>query len=560
MRRFRSRLTVGKPGLAAVFALVLAISVSAATGAAAAPSVIGYVYVNDNTVGVNTIAGFARQADGTLTPLAGSPFAAGGNGTGAGIASQGALQLSSDGRYLLAVDAGSNQISVLQIEQGGALQPVGAPVSSNGVDPVSIAVWGGLVYVANQGPGTNPGDTNYTGFTLNPGGHLNPISGSTYALANSSKPGDVLFSGDGTRLVGTRIASSQIDSFTVGSDGLLTPASGSPYSAQGFSPGQGYGQLGSEFSPTNPDQLYVSDAHVSPAQGSGGATPGLVSSFTDAANGDLSLISPSPVSNPGTASCWVEITHDGLYLFVVNTGSGTIASYSIGAGGTLTYLQSTPSGEIGAGAEDARLSPDGSTLWVVDAGVDKLSSFAVNGGTLTELAQSPTPLPTGAAPAGVVVTETNLQGSNLQGANLEGANLPDANVQGANLQNANLKAANLQDANLQGSNLQGVNGQGTNFIDAELQGANLQHGTFTNANFDGASLQGDNLQGDNLTNATLANSNLNGDNLQNANLTGATLAGATVTGANLQNVTWSNTTCPDGTNSNADGGTCQSHL
>lgn len=40
----------------------------------------GFVYVNDNTTGQNTIAGFARQADGTLTPLPGSPFDAGGLG------------------------------------------------------------------------------------------------------------------------------------------------------------------------------------------------------------------------------------------------------------------------------------------------------------------------------------------------------------------------------------------------------------------------------------------------------------------------------------------------
>src|SRR5277367_5712583 len=64
----------------------------------------GYVYVNDNTAGTNTIAGFARQRDGSLTPLPGSPFSAGGAGTGTGIGSQGALQQTSDGRYLLAAD------------------------------------------------------------------------------------------------------------------------------------------------------------------------------------------------------------------------------------------------------------------------------------------------------------------------------------------------------------------------------------------------------------------------------------------------------------------------
>ncbi|HEY8802279.1 MAG TPA: 3-carboxymuconate cyclase, partial [Candidatus Dormibacteraeota bacterium] len=85
-------------------------SVSADDGVAS-----GHVYVNDNTAGVNTIGAFDRHADGSLTPIAGSPFAAGGQGTGTAVGSQGALQLSSDGRYLLAVDAGSNQISVLRV-------------------------------------------------------------------------------------------------------------------------------------------------------------------------------------------------------------------------------------------------------------------------------------------------------------------------------------------------------------------------------------------------------------------------------------------------------------
>ena len=71
-----------------------------------------HVYVNDNTTAVNTIGAFDRHADGTLTPMPGSPFEAGGFGSGKETVAQGALQLSSEGRYLLAVDDGSNQISV----------------------------------------------------------------------------------------------------------------------------------------------------------------------------------------------------------------------------------------------------------------------------------------------------------------------------------------------------------------------------------------------------------------------------------------------------------------
>jgi 6-phosphogluconolactonase len=363
--------------------------------------VVGEVYINDNTAGTNTVAGFDRHLDGTLTAIPGSPFPVGGAGTGAGIASQGALQLSADGRYLLAVDGGSNQISVAGILPDGALQIAGGgPVSSNGANPVSIAVHGPLVYVANQGTASSTGETNYTGFTLDPLGGLHAIPGSTVTLPDGSKPGDVLFNNDGTRLVGTEIASSLIDSFTVGFFGHLTAAPGSPFSAQAFVPAQGFGQLGSEFSPTNPGQLFVSDAHTS----AGSPAPGIVSSFIDAWNGVLTPIGASPVSNDGLASCWVEISRDGRYLFVVNTASATISSYSIAFNGALTFLQSTPSGDLGGGPEDARLSPDGSTLWVIDTGTDQVSGFSVNGGTLSELPSSPTPAPAGATPAGIVVT------------------------------------------------------------------------------------------------------------------------------------------------------------
>jgi 6-phosphogluconolactonase len=388
----------------ALLVLAAATAVVLAGGAAASPAgpqtsaVVGHVYVNDNTAPINTAAGFDRHADGSLTTMAGSPFVVGGSGTGHPDASQGSLQLSADGRYLLAVDAGSNQISVLRIKPDGSLRPgQGSPVSSGGVDPVSIAAHGDLVYVANAGPGSSVGDTNYTGFRLNAGGQLKPIPDSTYVLPNDSKPGQVLFNGDGTRLAGTRIATSQIDSFTVGGNGRLTAAPGSPYDAQGFAPPQGYGQLGSEFNPIDPNELFVSDAHTAAG---GAAFPGLVSSFTDAADGTLTPVG-APVANDGGASCWIEISHDGSVVFVVNTASATISTYSIGNGGTLTFLHSTGPGQIGGGAEDARLSPDGSTLWVVESGTNAVTGFTVNGGTLTPLSSASGP--TGSTPSGIVV-------------------------------------------------------------------------------------------------------------------------------------------------------------
>ena len=171
--------------------------------------------------------------------------------------------------------------------------------------------------------------------TLNGGGHLRPIAGSTFALPDTALPGHVLFSGDGRHLIGTRVGPSAgpsyIDSFSVGSDGVLTPAPGSPFAAQRIGP------FGSAFRPTDPDELYVSNAH------------------DGAGNGALTPIGTSPFADQQTAPCWVEISHDGNVLFAINTGSGSISSYSINADGSLALLGSVAFSGTGLRPFDARL-------------------------------------------------------------------------------------------------------------------------------------------------------------------------------------------------------------
>lgn len=368
------------------------IAATAASGvASASPTptspIAGYVYVNDNTTGVNTIAGFARHADASLTPLAGAPFAAGGTGTGSGLASQGAIQITPDGKFVVAVDAGSNQVSVLKVENDGSLklQP-GGVVSSGGTLPVSVAVHDNLVYVANAGAT----GSNYTGFTLSPSGRLDPLAGSTVTLPNGSQPGDVSFNSSGTNLIGTRVGTSLIDSFAVGADGLLTAAPTSPIAAQATGP------FGSEFNPANPSQLFVSNAHQGPGQGS-------VSTFNTAGDGSLSAVSATPFTNSQSGTCWVDVNSSGSALFAVNTGSGTISSYSVGANGSLTLAGNTPvSAQAGVGAVDLRLGPAGRTLWVDESKADQIGVWAVNGTSLTPLPS--VALPPGAAAAGIVVT------------------------------------------------------------------------------------------------------------------------------------------------------------
>jgi uncharacterized protein YjbI with pentapeptide repeats len=107
-------------------------------------------------------------------------------------------------------------------------------------------------------------------------------------------------------------------------------------------------------------------------------------------------------------------------------------------------------------------------------------------------------------------------------------------------------AVNLKNANLAGCNLAAASLAAANLNNATLDHAYLGQAQLGSANLSGASFRGVGLYGANLSAA----------NLTQTNLIGATgLASATLTGD-----IWNNTTCPDGTSSNNDGGTCQGHL
>ncbi|HEY2437996.1 MAG TPA: beta-propeller fold lactonase family protein, partial [Solirubrobacteraceae bacterium] len=213
---------------------------------------------------------------------------------------------------------------------------------------------------------------------------------STVALPEGSGPGDVLFNASGRKLAVTLVESSTIESFEVRPDGRLVASPNSPFKAQGLGP------FGAEFRPTDPSQLFVSNAHD-------GAGLGTVSAFEVSLNGDLTSIAASPFANGQTAPCWVEISHDGRFLFTTNTASGTLSRYAIAADGELSLIGNTEFGIAGGGAVDLRLSPDGATLFVNGSKAGVVATFAVSGGNLTQVASSPTSLPPGAFAAGIVV-------------------------------------------------------------------------------------------------------------------------------------------------------------
>lgn len=181
----------------------------------------GAVYVLTNQI-ENAVAVFARDAKGMVTAAGEFPTGGAGDAIPQGtdpatdpLASQGALIIGPGNRFLFAVNAGSNQISVLKIEKS-ELTLVDL-VDSGGIRPISLTLHDDLLYVLNEG-----GTPNITGFTVGHSGTLTPLAGSTQPLIGdvAADPAQVSFSPNGSLLVVTEKAGNRIDTYTVDDDGL----------------------------------------------------------------------------------------------------------------------------------------------------------------------------------------------------------------------------------------------------------------------------------------------------------------------------------------------------
>lgn len=339
--------------------VALAVSVVAVVVAipaqAAAPGHAVFVQTNDPSR--NSIDVFVRNGDGTLTFS--NSYATGGLGgreTGAGsdpLASQGSLTLIPGAGLLVAVNAGSNTISVFDVI--GDRLALAQVLPSGGLFPTGVAVHGKLVYILNAG---GPGAV--SGFRV-AGGMLHPIAGSTRSLglpnANPpfflSSPAEAGFTPDGAHLVVTTKTNSTVDVFTVGPDGRLSAApvrnieAGVPFAFVFDSAGR----MVLNFAASSALQLFTvnADSTITPAS--------------------------APVSDGQAAACW--ITPAAGFDYVSNTGSGDISQFQeTGAGVTLV----NPIAAAGVNGAIDSASAGGAFLYV-QAGLEgTVHVFAVGAG------------------------------------------------------------------------------------------------------------------------------------------------------------------------------------
>ena len=185
---------------------------------------VGAVFTLSNSVAGNAVIAFDRSADGTLTPA--GTFATQGNGTGAGLGSQGAVGLSGDGQFLFAVNAASNRLH--RLRSTARASRVSSTVASGGTLPISLTTHGNLVYVLNAG-----GTENITGFSVDANGSLTALPGSSRLLSGTGVgPAEVGFDPSGSWLVVTEKNTNRIDVFAVGSGGYASAPVVNPSAGQ----------------------------------------------------------------------------------------------------------------------------------------------------------------------------------------------------------------------------------------------------------------------------------------------------------------------------------------
>ena len=377
--------------------------------------VVGAVYAMTNGNGqdgdpANNIVAYSRNADGTLNNI--GRFSTQGNGGdfdgGEGLdplISAYALTKSDDNKFVFAANAGSNTLSVFQVNEDYSLTLTDQQ-STNGVGPNSIAYSNGLVYVSNiDSDGNFNGEPdqegNLFGFWVNDAGELTPINSSTRELR--TRPSAVQFSPNGDFLVATSINSGsaalasqsedELVVYQVNSDGTLsaTPTGAGTSTLRGNSENRNLpSAIG--FQIVGENYVVVTEAREFRADGTppvfNGLQSGSVSTWQIQSDGSLTPINLDvPAGNrngeTGRTACWLDFNNAGDVFFVSNAIEAGLASFSFN-NGNIQLLDETAAVGTGAGTTTDPAVAFGTTqgwidLWISDDGQHLYQLYGLEG-------------------------------------------------------------------------------------------------------------------------------------------------------------------------------------
>jgi 6-phosphogluconolactonase len=183
------------------------------------PSWMGLTF--DGTSG-GEIQGIVRQPNGGATGLQlGSPTSSGGN-------SPQGIRVTPDGKFVIAVNQGTGNVSVYSLDAStGALAVVpGSPFASGSAPgPVAIDPSGKFVFVGDTG------GNSLSAYTIDSAGSLTPVTGTPIPLGGNAQPSSIAVDPAG-KFVYVSIVPQEVAGFALDpSTGVLTPITGSPFSA-----------------------------------------------------------------------------------------------------------------------------------------------------------------------------------------------------------------------------------------------------------------------------------------------------------------------------------------
>jgi len=344
---------------------VITAALALASFAPRAAATDGAVYTMSNAAAGNAVVIFQRDEDtGQLTMQ--TSVATGGNGTGASLGSQSAMVLTSDQRWLLVVNPGSDTISSLEVTETGLLLKDTAP--TGGKKPVSVDVHDNLVAVLNAGGDVGSKDT-VSLFQLLPDGTFENQHRSRNLSQDSTSPAQVKFVQEGRVLVITEKATNKIDTFRVRFNGTIK--SPQIFDHSGTQP---FG-----FTSVMRDNILVTDASL-----------GTVISYHVTEDGDIQSLGHT-ADTMNDATCWVVAVPGARNVFTTNTASNTVTGLHVNFDADLVLQAANGvTGTTGDAPSDAMASDDGHFLYVLASGSDAINVFSVNNdGSLTPVETEP---------------------------------------------------------------------------------------------------------------------------------------------------------------------------
>jgi 6-phosphogluconolactonase (cycloisomerase 2 family) len=284
-----------------------------------------FVYTNDSGFPKNTVSAFRVNADGSLTLLAGSPFATGGSGGGTDV-NAGKITTATRGgaSFLYAANNQDGTISAFRIDRitgqlvvvAGSPFPAGTPSSSANFS-LAASPHGKFLF------STDEASTLVRAFAIeHRTGALTEIPGSPFNVGAFSE--GLKVTPNGRFLVIGLKSIDAVGVFAISEDGALSQVPGSPFLASGAATAVDVNCAS--------NRVFVSDAGLS-----------TIDVYRMSRSGTLTMVPGSPFPSGGSSTInALTLSADNRFLFTSDLFNDAVSSLAVSRNGALQSVPGSP--------------------------------------------------------------------------------------------------------------------------------------------------------------------------------------------------------------------------